>query len=130
MYPWQLDFLDKMQKYKGRGALQITGRQTGKSVLNNAIAYKRILDDIYNRPVEDIKLSEGTVYGARYYTAEVIGGSWHEMEHWCHETFGELGDNMWGDDRSPKPAQRWYMNNRKFWFRNESDLTMFVMKWR
>jgi len=25
---------------------------------------------------------------------------------------------------------RWYMNNRKFWFRDQADQLMFVMKWR
>jgi hypothetical protein len=25
---------------------------------------------------------------------------------------------------------RWYMNDRRFWFRNEADRIMFVLKWR
>jgi hypothetical protein len=29
MYTWQLDMLDKMTKYKGKGVVQMTGRQLG-----------------------------------------------------------------------------------------------------
>ncbi len=129
MYPWQLDLLDKMTKYKGRGLVQMTGRQIGKGAFS-AQALKRMMDDLYNRPIEDIRLSEGKVYGARYYTAEPIGGNWPEMEAWCYQTFGDDSYPIWGEGKAPEPAQRWYKNNRKFWFRNEADRTMFVLKWR
>lgn len=129
MYDWQLDLLDKMTKYKGRGVVQMTGRQVGKSAFS-AQALKRMMDDIHNRPIEDIKLSEGKVYGSRYYTAEPIGGNWPEMEAWCYETFGNDTSPIWGADKASEPAQRWYKNNRKFWFRNEIDRMIFVLKWR
>ena len=129
LQPWQLDILEKMQKYKGRGLLQITGRHSGKSAIS-AQALKRVMDDIHNRPIEDIRLSEGKVYGARYYTAEPIGGNWLEMEAWCYETFGDDTQPIWGADKAPEPSQRWYKNARKFWFRSEADRTMFVLKWR
>lgn len=79
---------------------------------------------------QDIRLSEGTVYGARYYTVEPIGGIWLEMETWCREIYGNTEGSIWSELKAPKPAQRWYMNNRKFWFRDEADRTLFVMKWR
>ncbi len=129
MYPWQIDLLDKMTKYKGRGMIQITGRQIGKSNFS-AQAMQRMMQDLFDRPIEDIKLSEGKVYGARYYTAEPIGGNWLEMEAWCYETFGNDTTPIWGAEKAPEPSQRWYKNNRKFWFRNEADRTMFVLKWR
>ena len=122
-----------MTKYKGRGVIQITGRQTGKSVLNSMFsgqALQRLIDDVLNRPVEDLLLSEGTVYGSRYYTVEPIGGSWLEMETWCYDTFGDPGDKIWDSGPAPLPAKRWYMNNRKFWFRNEKDRDWFIIKWR
>lgn len=125
--PWQQNLLDNMTKYKGRGTIQITGRQTGKSQMS---AYMRLWNDIHQfGPVEDLKLSEGTVYGARYYCVEPIGGSWLEMQTWSLETFGDSGKHIWGEKETPEPQQRWYMNNRKFWFRNESDRLMFVLKW-
>jgi len=129
MYAWQLDLLDKMTKYKGRGFVQMTGRQIGKSAFS-AQALQRMIDDLYSQPISDIKLSEGTVYGARYYTAEPVGGNWPEMEAWCYETFGDDVSPIWGEAKAPEPAQRWYKNNRKFWFRNEKDRMLFVLKWR
>ena len=129
MQQWQLDMLDKMTKYKGRGFVQMTGRQTGKGAFS-AQALQRMMDDLYSQPISDIKLSEGKVYGARYYTAEPIGGNWPEMEAWCYETFGDDVSPIWGEAKAPEPAQRWYKNNRKFWFRNEKDRMLFVLKWR
>ncbi len=128
LQPWQLDILNRMAKYKGRGIVQITGRQSGKSILAGH-AFQRLWADIHSQPLEDIKLSEGTVYGSRYYTAEPVGGKWIEMESWCLTTFGNSGSHMWGE-KAPEPAERWYMNNRKFWFRDEKDRMVFVLKWR
>ena len=128
MENWQLELLEKMQKYKGRGAIQMTGRQAGKSAFS-AQALQRMMDDLYSQPISDIKLSEGKVYGARYYCVEPIGGNWIDMETWCVETFGSSGDSIWGSD-IPEPACRWYANNRKFWFRNEADRDLFLLRWR
>lgn len=128
MYPWQQEMLEKMYKYKGRGLTQITGRNTGKGY--SAQALKRLWDDITWSPVQNIMLAEGTVYGSRYYTAEPVGGNWREMEAWCIEMFGYAGDKLWGEEKAPEPAQRWYTNNRKFWFRDEKDRMIFVLKWR
>ena len=124
--PWQQRALDNI--YKGHGAVQMTGRQTGKSMYS-AQAYKRLFDDIFSKPVEALMLSEGKVYGARYYCVEPIGGNWIDMETWCIETFGSSGDSIWGSD-IPEPACRWYANNRKFWFRNEADRDLFLLRWR
>lgn len=127
--PWQMDILNKMSQYKGRGLIQITGRQMGKSAFS-AQALKRMMDDINNRPVEDLVLTENRVHGARYHCVEPVGGNWREMEAWCFKQFGDVGNNIgWAESEHPQ-CYRWYMNNRKFWFRNESDRTMFVLKWR
>ena len=95
-------------------------------------ALQRILDDVLERPVEDLILSQGTVYGSRYHTVEPIGGNWKDMEEWCGETFGPVGEKIWQHDMSkaPAPELRWYMNSRKFWFRNEKDRDWFILRWR
>ncbi len=129
IHPWQMNLLDKMTKYKGKGLIQITNPKAGMRTFS-AQALKRLMDDLYTYPISDIKLSEGTVYGARYYTAEPIGGNWVEMETWCYQAFGNDDYPIWGEKTAPEPAQRWYKNNRKFWFRSEADRTMFVLKWR
>ena len=123
--PWQQRALDSIKQYKGKGLVQITGRQTGKSQM---AAYKRLFDDIFAQQVIDLILSEGTVYGSRYYTVEPIGGPWLDMETWCGEVFGASGDSIWGSD-IPEPACRWYANNRKFWFRDLKDRDWFILRW-
>ena len=128
--PWQLDMLDKMVQYKGKELkIFMSGRNLGKSAFS-AQAIERLMRDLNSNPISNIVLSEGTVYGSRYYTAEPIGGNWPEMEVWCYQTFGDDTYPIWGESKAPEPAQRWYGNNRKFWFRNEADRTMFVLKWR
>jgi hypothetical protein len=126
--PWQQRALDSMKSFQGKGFIQVTGRNTGKSQI---AAYKRLFDDVFSKPVEDMLLSEGTVYGSRYLTIEPIGGNWWEMECWCYETFGDTG-NIWKETKNltPEPLQRWYANNRKFWFKDIKDRDWFLLKWR
>ena len=127
--PWQTNVLNKLQGIKpSQLILTMAGRGVGKSHLTNQ-AFLRLWDDIHNRPVERLILSEGTVYGSPYYCVEPVGGSWTEMELWCMQAFGETTGSIYGEN-VPEPAQRWYMNNRKFWFRDQKDQLMFVMKWR
>jgi hypothetical protein len=90
-------------------------------------ALTRLMADINANPISDLQLSEGRVYGSRYYCVEPIGGSWPEMELWCYETFGDTGA-IWGES-TPNPAQRWYGNNRKFWFKELKDRDWFIIKW-
>lgn len=129
IYPWQLDLIDKMQKYKGRGCLQITGRQVGKSAFT-AQVWKKMMDDIYNRPVENLILTENRIGGARYYCVQPVGGNWIDMEAWVTAKFGQPGEIWPNHDFVWPEMPRWVQNNRKFWFRNEADRTMFVLKWR
>lgn len=104
-------------------------RQPGKSILSGQ-ALHRLMEDLLNRPVENLILSEGTVYNDKYYCVEPIGGSWVDMEAWCYNTFGSSGEHIWGERMAPKPAERWYLNNRKFWFRDQQDRVMFILKWQ
>jgi hypothetical protein len=80
----------------------------------------------------ELILDEGKVFGARYYTVGMKtefyfepNNLWNDMMAWNVRTFGT----------SPRegvfePNGRWYANNAKFWFRNEEDLTLFVLKWQ
>jgi hypothetical protein len=127
VHPWQIELLQKMSQFKGRGVIQVTGRQHGKSMAQ--AAYKRLFDDIYNRPVEDLVLAERRVHGARYYTVEPVGGSWLEMETWALDTYGNPGE-IWPKEEFTWPeCPRWMMNDRKFWFRDEKDRNWFIMRW-
>jgi hypothetical protein len=127
---WQMNMLNKLQGIKpGELSMTMSGRAVGKSQMSS-VAFQRLWDELHRRPVEDLKLTEGTVYGSRYHCVEPVGGSWIEMQEWCFNQFGDSGKHIWGEKETPEPAQRWYMNNRKFWFRDNADRLIFVMKWR
>lgn len=71
------------------------------------------------------EISEGTVYGQKYLTAQPPGGAkWDDMMEWMVKTFGPTAqDGVWTAD------QRWYANNAKFWFRDKKDLEWFMLRW-
>lgn len=84
----------------------------------------------------NFELLEGRIHGARYYTVRPQfnwsltgdwGGidSWRDMMEWCVATFGPSAeDGVWS------PGARWYANNAKFWFRNQEDQTVFLLRWQ
>jgi hypothetical protein len=134
MYPFQKDLLDKITSigFK-RGELSVitAGRRAGKSMMTQQ-TIERLFRELNSQPVSDLILSEGRVYGARYYCVEPIGGHWRKMEDWCISTYGKTTGSIWAqevDKSTPLVNERWYANNRKFWFRNEKDRTLFIMKW-
>ena len=130
LQPYQQALLTAIQNggiKPGEMMIMSSGRQLGKSMLNSA--YSRLMADLKNLPVTDLILSEGKVYGARYYAVQPVGGSWLDMETWCIETFGPTQGSIWGESPVPEPGQRWYMNNRKFWFRTEKDRNWFTLRW-
>lgn len=71
-----------------------------------------------------IKLDESKIHGKRIYAARPRGGDWLKMEQWCIKTFGKPG-SVWDLN-----IHRWYMNDQTFFFSGESDLLMFILKWR
>ena len=134
---WQLDIMNKIQSTQGfkPGELHMiaSGRQ-GKRYAKcfGSQALQRLIDDLNGNPVTALKLSKGTVYSSRYYCVEPVGGNWLEMEKWCIQTYGESTGSIWAEEKYKHAAnagERWYGNNRKFWFREEQDRTMFVLKW-
>lgn len=82
----------------------------------------------------ELECLEGEIFGARYYTVRPLFPAhaptwfrkeWDSMLQWCVETYGPTPeDGVW------TPGSRWYSNNAKFWFRNEVDRTLFVLKWQ
>lgn len=70
-----------------------------------------------------------TVYGEPYHQISPIisSGEWNQMISWCIETFGPSGT-----EKSPgvwSPNEIWYANNAKFLFRDQKDLTLFMLRW-
>ena len=46
---------------------------------------------------------------------------WNEINDWVVDT---MGYSDWGVEYA-----RWVGSDRKYWFRNDSDRTMFILKW-
>ena len=44
----------------------------------------------------------------------------YNIEMWVRATFGDI---LWADEG------RWVGSDRKYWFRNEGDRTLFLLKW-
>jgi len=44
----------------------------------------------------------------------------YNIEMWVQATFGDI---LWADEG------RWVGSDRKYWFRNEGDRTLFLLKW-
>lgn len=128
LQPWQENMLTTLANSKGELRIMMAGRNVGKSQFS-AQALKRLMEDIKNRPVEDLMLSEGTVFGSRFYCVEPVGGSWMDMEVWCIKTFGPSSE-VWHLRNNDYELGRWYKNDRKFWFRNERDRDWFIIRWR
>ncbi len=97
-------------------------------------AAQRMSDDIDRQVLKNIgyvfdfylEYSKGTVFGHEYLTVAPMNaeGKWSDMMAWMVDTFGPTAkDGVWTAD------QRWYVNNAKFWFRNEKDFNWFVLRW-
>ena len=46
---------------------------------------------------------------------------WHKIGQWMVETFGH---SDWSEEGAP-----WVGSNYKYWFRDERDRTLFILKW-
>jgi hypothetical protein len=60
-----------------------------------------------------------------YYTAKPgVARPWKDIVKWCEKTYGPDAGSA---------NSRWYRNDivqgGKLWFRDEQDLTMFMLKW-
>ena len=83
-----------------------------------------------------MKISEGRVYGSRYYTVEPVPDwpyniDWYGMIDWLESTYGPSKGSIWFEKNvAPEAGERWYANNSKFWFRNKKDLEWFILKWQ
>lgn len=92
-----------------------------------------LMDDLMEFETKECVLSQGTVYGIQYHCVEPRGIPWQEMEHWALKQYGPPG-SIWDIRRpsspSPRPNCRYYMNDSKFWFKDQQDLVVFLLKWR
>lgn len=129
MYPFQKDLLDKINSggFKaGQMSIISAGRGVGKSLLTQQ-TIDRLMQDLNSRPIEELVLGDRRIHGSRFYTVEPVGGNWLDMQQWAQDTYGEPS-HLWVSPDDLVQC-RWFANDRKFWFRNERDRTMFIMRW-
>lgn len=70
-----------------------------------------------------MKITERRWHGCRYQAVDT-GDGWSLQKHeWCKETFGK---NSFAWDME---AGRWYVQGHEFWFKDESDMTIFLLRW-
>jgi hypothetical protein len=74
-------------------------------------------------PESKMYIEEKRLHGAKYFVVRPVFANWQEMEKWTTKIFGEPA-SCWDEG-----CQRWYMNDQRFWFRNEADRTMFILRW-
>ena len=84
---------------------------------------------LYNDVVYHTAIPEWTPSRHGWYNQE-----WNDMVDWCVNMFGPSSEDgvehyMRGAPSVWTPKERWYANNSKFWFRDEADLLMFVLRW-
>lgn len=119
MHKWQKDLINGFKP--GEMVVMSAGRQTGKSQMAE---YMKMFYQMYYQEVPSLELSDGKVFDQPYYTVQPKGIPWYEMEPWCRETFGPTPEfGAW------EPNARWYMNAERFWFRDEKDRMLFVLRW-
>jgi hypothetical protein len=80
-----------------------------------------------------IQLAKSRWNGAEYITATrhphcedntVDRSTWDSIVEWCEQRFGPIGD-PW----AASTAARWYFNGGSFFFKQQPDLTMFLLRW-
>lgn len=49
--------------------------------------------------------------------------TWNNISQWCYDIYGKPGDPF------SNTTDRWYLNNSAYWFRDERDLSLFLMRW-
>jgi len=93
--------------------------RTGKSRFNWDIEFPKHLE-------QDTRV----VAGHSYTTIEPNSGyAWLSLEEWCIATFGEAS-SVWDTSDFVWPENaRWFMNDRKFYFRDRKDADWFLLKW-
>jgi hypothetical protein len=123
MYDYQKTMFEAYSKSDNTHAMFIGGRRAGKSTIMNDWA-KTLQQFVQGFRLE---LSEGTVFGQKYYCVEPQGWiwrdfDWKDMVEWCEST-------MERESKTITPDLRWYVNSGQFWFRDEKDQVMFILRW-
>ncbi len=117
MYKWQLDLIDKMARFKGRGLIQITGRNQGKSILYSQWL-KSMMNQIHKKEIIWIDTSRRNTLAARVRKTPEgwdLGISEQDLApiiEWCEQN--NCGKRISFD---------------MIKFKNKKEITMFLLRW-
>lgn len=73
-----------------------------------------------------------------WYTVEIVNPDfedlhdlWLRMDTWCTSNLGQgTAHQMWSSKGTAWDSNcRWLTNSRKFWFRDQEDQFMFMLRW-
>ncbi len=117
MHKWQLDLLDKMKQFKGRGLIQITGRNQGKSIAYNQWL-KHMTSQTHKKEIFWVETARKNTLSARVRKTP---------EGW------DLGIS----EQDIMPIVEWCKEHNcgvrtsfdMIRFRNKKEITMFLLRW-
>lgn len=85
--------------------------------------------DLSGRNRKDkLTIGEDFTYDQPYWAEPDLGGDW-EYRHERYQEIHEWTSNTFGRHTLAWNNPRWSASNRRYWFKNEKDRTMFVLKW-
>lgn len=88
------------------------------------MGYPFVAGELTPRSNKALQVSHGTVLGHRYHTVSLMGYDWNAVEAWALEQFGRY-TTVWNLEK----GARWYLNSGRFWFRDDKDLSIFLLRW-
>lgn len=91
----------------------------------------------YEVELTGVEVGNAKMYGAKYHTIipyfnynSISGYNYNssltDIFIWCLETFG---DTDLSKNSTPAPGMRWYYFANRFLFRQDGDLTLFLLRW-
>jgi len=97
--------------------------------MSNSILTRQQITDIAEQWINEINMKRIETgyadnqpkwpYWVRPYNYDI--GEWQDMNQWM---FNTMDDNNWLTENA-----RWVASNSKYWFREERDRTLFLLKW-
>ena len=119
-----IDIHSMLKGTKAGELIILAARSTGKSNFYYCF-------DQMSFPITDIILDDTQAFnGVTYYGVTVHGGNKKEILAWAELAYGPPADTVYQLDQFAWPdGARWANRTSDYWFRKESDRTMFLMRW-
>ena len=97
------------------------GEEYDELYINGVLQYKKPMLEVETNNQDEMTYFVVHVNGRALYGDYNI---WNEMIEWSTKTFGPAPeDGVWTG------GARWYVNNARFWFRDEKDREWFILRW-